>query len=163
MTTLTPPWLFDASVRQLLAALEAAGIEARFVGGCVRDALLGAEGGDIDLATSARPDAVIDALTAAKIKALPTGLAHGTVTAVMPPRIFEITTLRRDVETDGRHAVVAFDAGWEEDAQRRDFTINALYLAPDGTLFDPVGGEADLAARRVRFVGDPASRIAEDV
>ena len=160
---LKPPWLFDASVKQLLAALEAAKIEARFVGGCVRDALLGIEGGDIDLATSARPDAVIDALAAAKIKALPTGLAHGTVTAVMPPRIFEITTLRRDVETDGRHAVVAFDAGWEEDAQRRDFTINALYLAPDGTLFDPVGGEVDLAARRVRFVGDPASRIAEDV
>jgi poly(A) polymerase len=107
------------------------------------------------------------ALKAARIKALPTGLAHGTVTAVVnspgPPRHFEITTLRRDVETDGRHAVVAFGAGWNEDAARRDFTINAIYLAPDGTIFDPQGGRADLAARHVRFVGDAATRIAEDV
>jgi len=163
VTRLTPPWLGEEAVRRLLAALAAAAIEARFVGGCVRDALLEAPTVDIDLATPARPEAVMAALAAARIKALPTGLAHGTVTAVLPRRSFEITTLRRDVETDGRHAVVAFDAGWAEDAARRDFTINALYLAPDGTLYDPVGGRADLAARRVRFVGDPASRIAEDV
>jgi poly(A) polymerase len=163
VTRLTPPWLGEEAVRRLLAALAAAAIEARFVGGCVRDALIDAPTADLDLATPARPEAVIAALAAAKIKALPTGLAHGTVTAVLPGRSFEITTLRRDVETDGRHAVVAFDAGWGEDAARRDFTINALYLAPDGTLYDPVGGRADLAARHVRFVGDPATRIAEDV
>ncbi len=93
----------------------------------------------------------------------PTGLAHGTVTAVIPPRHFEITTLRRDVETDGRHARVAFDADWAADAARRDFTINAIFLSPDGTLYDPIGGLADLRARRVRFVGDPATRIGEDV
>jgi poly(A) polymerase len=163
VTRLEPSWLAEAPVQRLLAALGAAGIEARFVGGCVRDALLGIETGDIDVATPARPEAVMAALEAAEIKALPTGLAHGTVTAVLPPRIFEITTLRRDVETDGRHAVVAFDADWAEDAARRDFTINAIYLAPDGTIFDPVGGQVDLAARRVRFVRDPATRIAEDV
>ncbi len=163
MTRIEPPWLTEPAVRRLLAALSAAGIEARFVGGCVRDTLLRQEIGDIDLATPARPDAVMAALKKAKIKAIPTGVAHGTVTAVIPPRHFEITTLRRDVETYGRHAKVAFDADWEEDAARRDFTINAIYLAPDGTIFDPVGGEADLAARRVRFVGDAATRIAEDV
>jgi poly(A) polymerase len=163
MTSLKPPWLDEPAIRRLLAALGAAGIEARFVGGCVRDTLLGLEIGDIDLATSATPDAVMAALKAAKIRAIPTGLAHGTVTAVIEPRHFEITTLRRDVETYGRRAKVAFDAGWDEDAARRDFTINALYLAPDGTIFDPVGGQADLAARRVRFVGDAAIRIAEDV
>ena len=163
MSRIAPRWLTEPAVERLLGALAAAGIEARFVGGCVRDALLGIEGGDIDLATPARPEAVIAALKAARIKALPTGLAHGTVTAVLPPRQFEITTLRRDVETDGRHAVVAFDAGWTEDAARRDFTINAIYLGADGRLYDPVGGQADLAARRVRFVGDPETRIAEDV
>ncbi len=163
MSRLDPPWLHEPVVQRLLGALTAAGIEARFVGGCVRDAILGIDGGDIDLATPARPDAVIAALKQAKIKTVPTGLAHGTVTAVVPPRTFEITTLRRDVETDGRHAVVAFGAGWDEDAARRDFTINAIYLGADGTLYDPVGGRVDLAARRVRFVGDPATRIAEDV
>jgi poly(A) polymerase len=177
MNRLEPYWLNAPAVRRLLAALAAAGIEARFVGGCVRDALLGIVGGDIDLATPARPGVVSAALKAAKIKVVATGIAHGTVTAVIdqdragdgsewppPPRgQFEITTLRRDIETDGRHARVAFGAGWEEDAARRDFTINAIYLAPDGTIFDPQGGRADLAAHRVRFVGDPATRIAEDV
>jgi poly(A) polymerase len=162
-----PPWLSDPAVRRLLEALDAGGVEARFVGGCVRDALLGIAGGDIDLATPARPKAVIAALETAKIKALPTGLDHGTVTAVVDvaakPRHFEITTLRRDVATDGRHAIVAFGVDWDEDAARRDFTINAIYLSPEGTLYDPVGGRADLAARRVRFVGDAATRIAEDV
>jgi poly(A) polymerase len=163
VTELHPPWLNEPPVQRLLAAFAAGGIEARFVGGCVRDALLGLATSDIDLATPAWPEGVIEALDAAGIKALPTGLAHGTVTAVIPPRTFEITTLRRDVETDGRHARVAFDAGWAEDAARRDFTINAIYLAPDGTLYDPVGGRTDLAAHRVRFAGDAATRIVEDV
>ena len=163
MTELRPAWLSEPATQHLLTVLAKAGIEARFVGGCVRDAVLKMETGDIDLATPARPEALIAALEAARIKALPTGIAHGTVTAVILPRTFEITTLRRDVETDGRHAVVAFGADWAEDAARRDFTINAIYLSPDGTIFDPVGGQADLAERRVRFVGDPATRIAEDV
>lgn len=163
MSELPPAWLDEAPTQRLLRAFVEAGIDARFVGGCVRDALLGVETGDIDIATPALPKQVMSALAASKIKAVPTGLAHGTVTAVIPPRTFEITTLRRDVETYGRHALVAFDAGWAEDAARRDFTINAIYLAPDGTLDDPVGGRADLSARRVRFVGEPATRIAEDV
>ena len=163
MSKLHPAWLEEPATRRLLAALGVAGIEVRFVGGCVRDTILEIPVGDIDLATPARPDAVMAALAAAKLKALPTGLDHGTVTAVIPPRHFEITTLRRDVETDGRHAIVAFDADWGADAARRDFTINAIYLSPDGTIHDSVGGRADLAARRVRFVGDAATRIAEDV
>ena len=163
MTELSPAWLGEPGVQRLLAALARAGIEARFVGGCVRDALLGEETGDLDLATPARPESVMAALEAAKIRALPTGIAHGTVSAIIPPRTFEITTLRRDVETDGRHAIVAFGADWVEDATRRDFTINAIFLAPNGAIYDPVGGQADLGARRVRFVGDPAIRIAEDV
>jgi len=122
---------------------------------------------DIDLATPARPDAVIAALEKARIKVVPTGIEHGTVTAVVsdpgPSRHFEITTLRRDVETYGRRARVAFDADWAEDAARRDFTINAIYIDPDGTLHDPFGGLADLDAHRVRFVGEPAQRIVEDV
>src|SRR5712671_7743066 len=151
----------------LLKALADAGIAARFVGGCVRDALLRRPIADVDLATPARPEAVIAALEEARIKAVPTGIEHGTVTAVFdakePLRHFEITTLRRDVETYGRRARVAFDADWAEDAARRDFTINAIYLDPDGTLHDPVGGLADLAVGRVRFVGEAAKRIAEDV
>jgi poly(A) polymerase len=165
-----PPWLQERATRAVLAALAAGGAEARFVGGAVRDGLLAAgtgavsdAGDDIDIATPAAPDRVVELLRQASIKVVPTGLAHGTVTAVVPPRRFEITTLRRDVETDGRHARVAFDADWAEDAARRDFTINAIFLGPDGTLYDPVGGLADLAAGRVRFVGDPADRIAEDV
>ena len=163
MRNLAPPWIEEPATRILLAALAKAGIAARFVGGCVRDALLGQATADIDLATPARPESVAAALDKAGIKVVPTGLAHGTVTAVVAPRHYEITTLRRDVETDGRRARVAFDADWAEDAARRDFTINAIYLVPDGTLYDPVGGIADLKARRVRFVGDPATRIAEDV
>jgi poly(A) polymerase len=124
---------------------------------------MGEQIGDIDIATPASPERVIELLEKAGIKVVPTGLAHGTVTAVVPPRHFEITTLRRDVETYGRRARVAFDADWAADAARRDFTINAIFLTPDGTLHDPVGGLVDLRARRVRFVGDPATRIAEDV
>jgi poly(A) polymerase len=161
------PWMTAPQTLALIEALADDGIAARFVGGCVRDALLRRPIADVDLATPARPEAVIAALEKARIKAVPTGIEHGTVTAVFdakePPRHFEITTLRRDVETYGRRARVAFDADWVEDAARRDFTINAIYLDPDGTLHDPVGGIADLEAHRVRFVGAPAQRIAEDV
>src|SRR5258706_13265422 len=157
----------EPATRHLLAALTAAGIAARFVGGCVRDALLGLPIGDIDIATPAKPEEIIAALTEAGIKTVPTGLAHGTVTAVIehpdPPRHFEITTLRRDVETYGRRARVAFDADWAEDAGRRDFTINAIYLDPDGTLHDPAGGLADLKARRGRLFAEPANRRPEGV
>jgi len=159
------PWMTEPATLAVLGALAAGGAEARFVGGAVRDALLGRPIGDIDIATPATPERVIELLEKRGIKVVPTGLAHGTVTAIagMPPRHFEITTLRRDVETYGRRARVAFDADWAEDAARRDFTINAIYLDPDGTLHDPVGGLADLKAHRVRFVGEPALRIAEDV
>ena len=157
------PWMVEPATRRLLGALSAGGVEARFVGGSVRDALLGRPIGDIDIATPASPERVIELLEKTGIKAVPTGLAHGTITAIVPPRHFEITSLRRDVETYGRRARVAFDADWASDAARRDFTINAIFLALDGAIDDPVGGLADLRARRVRFVGDPATRIAEDV
>ena len=136
---------------------------ARFVGGAVRDTLLGIEVADVDLATIHPPDQVVARLTAAGIKAVPTGIAHGTITAVSAGTVFEVTTLRHDVETDGRHARVAFTDDWQADAARRDFTINALYADPaDGRVHDWFGGLGDLAARRVRFIGDPYRRIAED-
>ena len=141
-----------------------AGIEGRYVGGYVRDMILGLvhDKTDIDIAVNRAPEAVMAALQAAKLKVVPTGLKHGTVTAVVDGRPFEITTLRRDVETDGRHAVVAFTDDWREDASRRDFTFNALYANRDGTIYDYFNGRADLAAGRVRFIGDPDRRIAED-
>jgi poly(A) polymerase len=159
------PWMVEPATTAVLGALSAGGAEARFVGGSVRDALLGAPIGDIDIATTAPPERVTELLEKRGIKVVPTGLAHGTVTAIagIPSRHFEITTLRRDVETYGRRARVAFDADWAADAARRDFTINAIFLAPDGTIDDPVGGLTDLRASRIRFVGDPATRIAEDV
>jgi poly(A) polymerase len=159
------PWMVEPATTAVLGALSAGGAEARFVGGSVRDALLGAPIGDIDIATTAPPERVTELLEKRGIKVVPTGLAHGTVTAIagIPSRHFEITTLRRDVETYGRRARVAFDADWAADAARRDFTINAIFLAPDGTIDDPVGGLADLRARQIRFIGDPATRIAEDV
>src|SRR6516162_8776057 len=159
------PWMVEPATNAVLGALSAGGAEARFVGGSVRDALLGRPIGDIDIATTAPPERVTELLEKRGIKVVPTGLAHGTVTAIagIPSRHFEITTLRRDVETYGRRARVAFDADWAADAARRDFTINAIFLAPDGTIDDPVGGLADLRAHRIRFVGDPAKRIAEDV
>jgi poly(A) polymerase len=144
--------------RAVLAALG----EARFVGGAVRNALLGVGVDDIDIATPLVPDEVVRRLTAADIPSVPTGITHGTITAVVDGKPFEITTLRRDVATDGRHAVVAFTTDWAEDARRRDFTLNALYAAADGEVFDVVGGIADLEAGRVRFVGDAAMRIRED-
>jgi poly(A) polymerase/tRNA nucleotidyltransferase (CCA-adding enzyme) len=136
--------------------------EARMVGGAVRDGLLGRPMADIDLATPLRPDRVMASLRDAGIRAVPTGIAHGTVTAVIAGQNFEITTLRRDVATDGRHAQVEFTDNWRLDAARRDFTINAMSQSRDGTLFDYFGGQDDLAAGRVRFVGDAAARIGED-
>lgn len=137
--------------------------DARFVGGAVRDALLGIPAADVDLATPLEPAEVMDRLKRAGIKAVPTGIDHGTVTAVLDSGPIEITTLRRDVSTDGRRATVAFTDDWREDAARRDFTINALYADPaSGEVFDYFGGLADLEARRIRFIGDPYQRIAED-
>jgi poly(A) polymerase len=165
---MTPTRLADADflawpeTRAVFAALEQAGIEARVVGGAVRNALLGRPVTDIDMATPALPDAVMKAAQAAGLKALPTGVAHGTITVVAGERPFEVTTLRQDVETDGRHAKVAFTADWAADARRRDFTMNALYCDASGEVFDPLGGFPDLASGRVRFVGDAATRIRED-
>jgi poly(A) polymerase len=149
--------------RAVIAALTADGAEVRFVGGCVRDALIGRPVKDIDIATHDEPAAVIRLLKRANLRAVPTGLSHGTVTAVVDHAHFEITTLREDVETFGRRARIAFTDDWMRDASRRDFTFNALFCAPDGTLFDPFGGLQDLKAGRVRFVGDPETRIREDV
>ncbi|MGI4954917.1 MAG: CCA tRNA nucleotidyltransferase [Janthinobacterium lividum] len=160
MTAPTPrPAFFgDPALRAVLAALP----RARVVGGAVRDTLAGRAVSDLDLATPDPPEAVIAALDAAGLKHAPTGLQHGTVTAISGGRGFEVTTLRRDERTDGRHAEVAWTDDWTEDAARRDFTINAMSMQPDGTVFDYFDGRADLAAGRVRFVGDPAARIAED-
>ncbi len=161
--TLAPQdWMTAAPTRAVLAALAAGDVEARFVGGCVRDALAGRPVRDIDLATPAPPERVMALLQAAGLKAVPTGLAHGTVTAVAAHRPFEITTLREDVQTFGRHATVAFTDDWRADAARRDFTMNALSCTPAGAVYDYFGGLADLRAGRVRFVGDAARRIAED-
>lgn len=136
---------------------------ARFVGGAVRDTLLGLDVADVDIATALAPDETMRRLTAAGVRVVPTGLAHGTVTALTAGGPVEVTTLRRDVATDGRHALVAFTDDWREDAARRDFTMNALYADPaDGTITDYFDGLADLAAGRVRFIGDPLQRIAED-
>ena len=156
-------WRQRAGLDALCAALGADQGEARFVGGIVRDTLLGIDAHDIDIATRLAPGDVVARLRAAQIKAVPTGIAHGTVTAVLPDGPVEVTTLRRDVATDGRHATVAFTDDWREDAARRDFTINALYADPaTGAVFDFFGGLADLAAGRVRFIGAPLQRIAED-
>lgn len=166
MTTLRDqPWLTSRETRAVIAALEAEGGAGcvRFVGGCVRNALLGQPVDDLDLATPLQPERSMQALMAAGLKVVPTGLAHGTVTAVSGGRPYEITTLRRDVETDGRRAVVAFTDDWAEDAARRDFRLNALYADADGTVFDPTGeGLADVAARRIVFVGEAETRIRED-
>lgn len=157
------PWMKPAA--PVMAALEAAGGAgcARFVGGAVRNSLLGVKVEDVDIATVLTPEAVTAALEAAKIRPVPTGVDHGTVTAVLDGRPYEITTLRRDVETDGRRAVVAFTTDWGEDAQRRDFTMNAVYADASGELLDPTGrGVGDASSGRLVFVGDAATRIAED-
>jgi poly(A) polymerase/tRNA nucleotidyltransferase (CCA-adding enzyme) len=158
-TRIDPPaWLTNGPAARVLAALPG----ARAVGGAVRDTLAGRAVADIDIASPLAPEEASRLLRAAGMKVVPTGIAHGTVTAVANGTPVEVTTLRRDVATDGRHAVVAFDADWREDAARRDFTINAMSLAPDGTLADFFDGRADLLAGRVRFVGDAGLRIAED-
>ena len=155
-------WMTDPATRAVMGALTADGQIVRFVGGCVRDAVVGRPIYDIDIATPDEPRTVVGLLEAANLKAVPTGIDHGTITAVADGKSFEVTTLRHDVETDGRHAKVAFTDEWVADAERRDFTLNALYCDPDGTVFDPTGGLADLRAGRVRFVGDPGTRITED-
>jgi poly(A) polymerase len=155
-------WLNAPETRAVMDVLTRDGGAARFVGGCVRNALLGVAVEDIDIATPLVPDEVTRRLVAAGMQAVPTGIEHGTITAVTNKTPFEITTLRRDVSTDGRRATVAFSTDWAEDAQRRDFTMNALYADGAGQVVDLVGGIADLNARRVRFIGDPARRIAED-
>src|SRR5262245_32610499 len=155
-------WLREAPLRGILTALERDGEEARVVGGAVRNALLGEPHGDIDIATTALPHEVMRRVATAGFKAVPTGIEHGTVTVIAASQPYEVTTLREDVETFGRHAKVAFGRDWRRDAERRDFTINALFASRDGTIHDYVGGLADIAARRVRFIGDPAQRIAED-
>jgi len=170
-------WLMRASTQRVFQALTAKGHEARAVGGCVRDSLLAAlthnetddprsgkvgEAADIDIATTSSPEETVRLAETAGLRTVPTGLAHGTITIIADATPYEVTTLRRDVETDGRHADVAFTSDWAVDAARRDFTINALYANPDGSLFDPLNALPDLRARRVRFVGDPHQRIRED-
>jgi poly(A) polymerase len=168
------PWLTSTATQRVFAALTASGHQARAVGGCVRDTLLArlqppgpaasAEmfDADIDIATTSEPEETMALAERAGLRAVPTGVKHGTVTVVASGVGYEVTTLRHDVETYGRHADVAFTDDWALDAARRDFTINALYANPDGSLFDPLGGLPDLVARRVRFVGDPHQRIRED-
>jgi poly(A) polymerase len=155
-------WLQRPETAKVFAALNAEGIETRAVGGAVRDALLGLPVTEIDLATTAVPQKVMTLAREAGLKAIPTGIEHGTVTVVVNDMPFEVTTLRRDVETFGRHAKVAFTEDWEEDARRRDFTLNALYADREGIVFDPLGFYADLMDGRVRFIGDAEARIKED-
>ncbi len=163
MTRLVADWLTHPGTRAVCAALMGGGHEALFVGGCVRNALLDEPVSDIDIATDAPPDRVLALAEDAGLKAVPTGIDHGTVTIIADGKPFEVTTFRRDVETDGRRAVVAFSTDVTEDARRRDFTMNALYARPDGMVLDPLGsGLEDLHARRLRFIDDPAARIRED-
>jgi len=151
-------WMCAPETKAVLAAL----VEARFVGGAVRNAILGVGVADIDIAVAMPPAEAVTRLSAAGIRTIPTGIEHGTITAVIGHHAFEVTSLRRDIDTDGRRATVAFTDDWAEDAARRDFTINALYATADGEIFDYDTGVEDLIAGRVRFMGDPATRIAED-
>lgn len=156
-------WTQSGPAARVMAALDVARAGgSRYVGGCVRDSLAGHTPKDIDIATQLAPDAVIAALKRAGLGVAPTGLAHGTVTAIADHVGLEVTTLRADVSTDGRRATVAYTEDWETDARRRDFTVNALYVSPALALYDPVGGAADLVARRIRFIGRPEDRIRED-
>jgi poly(A) polymerase len=160
---ITAAWIAAPGVQAVLATLENAGHQALLVGGCVRNALLGQAVADIDIATDAPPERVLALSAQAGLRALPTGIEHGTVTVLIDGEPYEVTTFRRDVETFGRHAVVAYAETMAEDAARRDFTMNALYADARGHVLDPLGeGLADLAARRIRFVGTPADRICED-
>ena len=155
-------WLKRRATARVFAALAGEGSETRAVGGAVRDTLLGLPVTDVDFATTIRPDKVVALARKNDLKAVPTGIEHGTVTVVAGGVSFEVTTLRRDIETFGRHAKVTFTKDWAEDAKRRDFTLNALYASADGTLHDPLGGYADLVVGRVRFIGEAAARIKED-
>ena len=155
-------WLKRPETLRVFAALAAPGVETRAVGGAVRNSLLGETVSEVDFATTALPENVMALARKAGLKAVPTGIEHGTVTVIADGKPFEVTTLRCDVETFGRHATVAFTDNWEEDARRRDFTLNALYAGSDGTVFDPLGGYADLLAGRVRFIGEAEARIKED-
>ncbi|MGO4682902.1 CCA tRNA nucleotidyltransferase [Hyphomicrobium sp. 2TAF46] len=155
-------WLHAPALEKVFAALAKGGATTRVVGGAVRNTLIDRPVTEIDIATTALPDETARLARAAGLGAHPTGIDHGTITVVADGQPYEVTTLRRDVETDGRHAVVAFTGDWKEDASRRDFTINALYCDPDGTLYDPVGGLDDLRKRHVRFIGDAKQRIRED-
>ncbi|MDO5630800.1 MAG: CCA tRNA nucleotidyltransferase [Paracoccus sp. (in: a-proteobacteria)] len=162
MTRIDAAFLHDPALIAVLDVIEDGGHRALLVGGCVRNALIGAVVADVDIATDARPTRVIELATAAGLRVVPTGIDHGTVTIVSGGTGFEVTTFRRDVETDGRRAVVAFSDRLEDDAARRDFTMNALYAARDGRVIDPVDGLPDLAARHLRFVGKARARITED-
>ncbi|WP_019954282.1 CCA tRNA nucleotidyltransferase [Yoonia vestfoldensis] len=162
MTRVTGAWLNDPAAQEVCRLLTNSGHQAWFVGGCVRNALLGAPVSDLDLTTDATPDVVTRLATAAGLKVVPTGIDHGTVTIIAQNTPFEVTTFRRDVATDGRRAVVAFADDMADDARRRDFTMNALYAGPDGVVVDPLGGLPDLVARRVRFIEDADMRIKED-
>jgi poly(A) polymerase len=155
-------WLEAPALARALAVLDSDGETARIVGGAARNALMGLPLSDIDIATTATPEEVLRRAAAAKLKAVPTGIEHGTITLVIDSKPFEVTTLREDVETFGRKAKVAFGRDWRADAERRDFTMNALSISRDGVVHDYVGGLADLRSNRVRFIGDPARRIAED-
>jgi poly(A) polymerase len=157
-----PAWMTATGTEAVFEALAVDGAIIRFVGGCVRDVLLDVPVKDVDLATADTPERTMALLEAAGIKAIPTGIDHGTITAIAGDQHFEITTLRRDVETDGRWAVVEYTDDWEADAARRDFTFNALYADQDGTVYDPTDGLPDLKAGRLRFVGEPEQRIEED-
>ncbi|MEM7319979.1 MAG: CCA tRNA nucleotidyltransferase [Pseudomonadota bacterium] len=162
MSRIEADWLSRPATQAVCRALTSKGAQALFVGGCVRNALLGLPVADIDLTTNARPEQVLELAAAHKIKAIPTGIDHGTVTLVVEGIPHEVTTFRRDVATDGRRAVVAYSDSIEEDAARRDFTINALYARSDGQVLDPLGGLPDLQARRIRFIGQASDRIRED-
>jgi len=155
-------WFQDAALQRVMALLNSDGGEARVAGGAVRNALMGLAVADVDIATTLRPEVVVERAKAAGIKAVPTGIEHGTVTLVVDGRGFEVTTLRRDIETNGRHAVVEFGTDWKADAERRDLTINALYADAEGEVIDLVEGLKDIETRTVRFIGDAGQRIAED-
>ena len=162
MTRITAPWLSASASQQVCHALTDAGFQAWFVGGCVRNALIGAPVSDLDLSTDARPKEIMRLAKEAGLKAIPTGIDHGTITVVADGHPFEITTFRKDIETDGRHASVTFADSMVDDARRRDFTMNALYADQDGNVADPLDGLPDLRARFVRFIEDPDQRIKED-
>ena len=159
---ISAPWLSATGTQAVFEALEQGGFNARAVGGIVRNTLLGLPATDIDIATDAPPQATMKLARASGLKTIPTGLAHGTITIIAHNTKYEVTTLRRDISTDGRHAEVAFTNDWAADAARRDFTINALYCDRHGTVFDPLGGSADLSPPKIRFIGNPTSRITED-